>query len=49
MTFNKESEFELALINVLKTKGWEENVIKYPTEKDLIKNWANILYVIIEK
>lgn len=44
MTFNKESEFELALINVLKTKGWEENVIKYPTEKDLIKNWANILY-----
>ena len=44
MTFNKESEFETALIKVLQTEGWEENVIKNPTEKDLIKNWANILY-----
>lgn len=44
MTFENEKEFECALINILKTKGWEENVIKYPTEKDLINNWANILF-----
>ncbi|MDQ9828311.1 hypothetical protein RFX70_05685, partial [Acinetobacter baumannii] len=25
-------------------KGWEKEVIKYPTEKDLIDNWARILY-----
>lgn len=44
MTFDKEAEFESALIRVLASKGWEENVIKYPTEKDLINNWAKILY-----
>lgn len=44
MTFDKESEFESALIKVLTSKGWEENIIKYPTEKDLINNWANILF-----
>ena len=25
-------------------KGWEKEVIKNPTEQDLIRNWANILY-----
>lgn len=44
MTFTKESDFEEALIKVLSNKGWEKNIIKHPTEKDLIKNWANILY-----
>lgn len=44
MTFDKESEFESALIKVLSSKGWEENVIKFPTEKDLIDNWAKILF-----
>lgn len=44
MIFNKESDFENALIKVLGEKGWEKEVIKYPTEKDLIKNWANILF-----
>ena len=43
MIFQKETEFEEALINVLKTKGWEE-VLKYPTEEELIQNWANILF-----
>jgi type I restriction enzyme R subunit len=42
--FNKESEFEQALIKILTQKGWEKEIIKYPTEKDLIKNWANILF-----
>ena len=44
MTFNKELDFENALINLLFEKGWEKNVIKYPTEEDLIKNWADILF-----
>lgn len=25
-------------------KGWERKVIKYPTEKELIQNWAEILF-----
>ena len=44
MTFQTEKEFEEALISQLIKKGWEENIIKYPTEADLIKNWANILF-----
>lgn len=44
MIFDKESEFEQALIKLLTQKGWEKEIIKYPTEKYLIKNWANILF-----
>lgn len=44
MIFTKEAEFEEALIRVLTEKGWEKEVIKYPTEADLIKNWADILF-----
>lgn len=44
MTFNKESDFEKALITLLFDKGWEPEVIHYPTEADLIQNWANILF-----
>lgn len=44
MVFNKELDFEKALIKVLCTKGWETEIIKNPTEEDLIKNWANILF-----
>lgn len=43
-TFDKEEDFENAFITLLKSCGWEKEVIKYPTESDLIKNWANILY-----
>ena len=42
--FNDELLFERALVDLLKTKGWEQEVIQYPTEDDLIKNWASILY-----
>ena len=42
--FNNEAEFEDALIRVLNTKGWEPELLRYPTEKDLLENWANILY-----
>lgn len=44
MAFRNEAEFEEALINLLTNKGWEKEIIKHPTEKDLIQNWAQILY-----
>lgn len=44
MGFDKEKDFEAALIAVLQTKGWETEVIKNPSEKDLIENWKNILF-----
>ena len=44
MTFDKESDFEQALIDLLKTKGWENKVLKNYTEKQLIRNWADILF-----
>ncbi|MBI9056977.1 MAG: type I restriction endonuclease subunit R [Labilibaculum sp.] len=44
MTFKKEAQFEEVLIKVLSQKGWENTVIKNPSEKDLLNNWANILF-----
>lgn len=44
MIFKKEAEFEDALIKVLFNRGWSSEVIMYPTEEDLIQNWANILF-----
>lgn len=42
--FDKESDFENAFIALLKECGWEKEVLRYPTEEDLLKNWADILY-----
>lgn len=44
MSFTKESEFEAALIEILQNKGWEKKVLKNPTEADLLRNWAGILF-----
>lgn len=44
MMFQRESDFENALIQILTTKGWEDQILKYPTEDDLLKNWAKILF-----
>ena len=44
MVFNKESDFEAALIKILSEKGWEKEVLKNYSEKDLLQNWANILF-----
>lgn len=44
MIFNKEKDFEEAVIGILIERGWESEVLRYPTENDLIKNWANILF-----
>lgn len=44
MAFNSEEDFENALIEMLSKKGWEKEVLRHPSEQDLIKNWADILY-----
>lgn len=45
MAFASESEFENALIKMLTSScGWEPEVLKYKTEKELLQNWANILF-----
>ncbi len=44
MKFANEVEFENALINVLADRGWEKEVIKNPTEEELLQNWADILF-----
>lgn len=33
MVFNKEADFEQALIDLLKTKGWEDKVLKDTVKK----------------
>ena len=44
MTFNDELEFEKNVIDLLTENGWEKNILKNKNEKDLIENWANILF-----
>lgn len=44
MIFNKEADFEAALIKMLSEKGWEKNVLKNYSEEDLLRNWADILF-----
>lgn len=41
--FNKETDFENALIALLATKSWEKEVLLYPTEEELIANWQEHL------
>ena len=41
--FNKEADFENALIALLTTKSWEKEVLRYPTEEELIANWQEHL------
>ena len=45
MTFSKESEFEAAVVHELRQRGWgDADVIKNPTEADLLANWKQILF-----
>ena len=41
MVFNKESDFEEALIKILSEKGWEKEVLKNYSEQDLL-NCKNV-------
>lgn len=44
-TFSKEFEFETAVIHELRQRGWgDAEVIKNPSEADLLANWARILF-----
>ena len=43
--YNDELLFEQDFVKYLYTAcGWEKNIIKNPTEEDLIVNWAQILF-----
>ncbi|HPE88304.1 MAG TPA: HsdR family type I site-specific deoxyribonuclease [Spirochaetia bacterium] len=44
MTFTKEADFEDALVEALSHKGWEGKVLENPTEEELLRNWAAILF-----
>ncbi|KMK81547.1 type I restriction endonuclease subunit R [Pectobacterium brasiliense] len=43
-TFSTEADFERAVIRELTQRGWESTVLKNPSEKDLLANWASILF-----
>ena len=46
MIFEREDEFEDAVVDRLKRCGWDDKdgVLEHPSEKDLIDNWASILF-----
>ena len=43
MKYTKELEFEKAVIGLLSNNNWTE-VIKNPSEQDLLDNWAKIIF-----
>ena len=44
MAYDNELHFEKELISVLSQYGWEKEIINNPSEEDLLRNWANILF-----
>lgn len=45
MGYNSEKQFEDDLVKMLsEQKGWKDGILNYKTEKELIRNWADILY-----
>ena len=47
--YTVEADFEKDVVEKLQACGWKGGarypaVLKYPTEADLIKNWANIIF-----
>lgn len=44
MAFDREIDFEEALIARLAQKGWEPETLNQPSEEELIRNWAEIIY-----
>lgn len=46
MVFDTEAAFEEAVVEKLKAYGWDDagGVLKYPTEQQLLDNWAAILF-----
>lgn len=44
MVYNDELLFEADVIKKLTEHGWSKDILKYKNEKELIDNWANILF-----
>ncbi len=45
MAYDSEARFEADLIKMLtEQKGWRDGVLKYKDEKELLRNWGNIIY-----
>ena len=42
--YNDELQFEADFIKSLQENGWSNGILKNPTEKDLLNNWAKILF-----
>ena len=42
--YNDELQFEADFIKSLQEHGWSGGILKNPTEKDLLDNWAKILF-----
>ena len=42
--YNDELKFEVDFVRSLQENGWTDGVLKNPTEKDLLDNWAKILF-----
>lgn len=43
--FASEAAFEDAVIqNLTELHGWSRNVLNYPTQQDLVNNWADIIF-----
>ena len=42
--YTSELQFEADFIYSLQQNGWTDGVLKNPTEKDLLNNWAKILF-----
>ena len=42
--YTSELQFEADFIYSLQQNGWTDGVLKNPTEKDLLSNWAKILF-----
>ena len=44
MIYDDELLFEKNVIDLLTENGWEKKILKNKTEKELIQNWADILF-----
>lgn len=42
--YNDELKFENDFVRSLQENGWTDGILKNPTEKDLLENWAKILF-----
>ena len=44
MAYTSETKFEEDFCKLLQQKGWKDGVLMYPSEEDLKRNWAEILF-----